>query len=72
MRAITVETARKSIKEVGVPAFAAEMGISHEDAEYVAKYVDNTNVTDDSLVLLSEAVIDGVKFGAGNRKLCTA
>lgn len=69
MKAIAVKSARESIKAVGISAFAVEMGISNEDAEHVAKYVNNTNVTGDSLVLLSEAVIDGVKFGAGNRKL---
>lgn len=72
MRAMTVKNARESLKAVGVSGFAAEMGISVVDAKHVANYVELPDVSEEGLVLLAEATVDGVTIGAGNRRLYTA
>ena len=69
MKFMLVKNARKAFETTKIEGFAAEMGISVEDAQYVRAYIQRNDVCDDSIVILEETIIDGEKIGAGNRKL---
>ena len=67
MKMMAVRDARRAFASTNVDGFAAEMGISVSDAASVQAYISNhDDVSDDSIVVLDENVINGVKLGAGN------
>ena len=69
MKMMVVKDARRSFASTNVEVFAAEMGISISDATSVQTYINRHDVPDDSIVIIEEAVIDGVKMGTGNIRL---